>query len=184
MLDLGCGNGRLLTGIKAKVDYIGVDFSETLLKEAKKLHPGKKFIQGDISQDEVWQKIGQQQFEAIFCVATLHHLPSREQHLKVLREIKQHLMDDGFAYISVWNLWQKRYLKYHLDLKTKTRNWRWIYVPFMSKWKRFCFSFDKAYLARLILNAGLKIEKLFYAGKAGQETKVLEGRNLVAVVKK
>ena len=37
ILDLGCGNGRLLEFFKdKKVDYIGTDFSEKLIEIAKK----------------------------------------------------------------------------------------------------------------------------------------------------
>lgn len=183
VLDLGCGNGRLLTGVKAKIDYLGVDFSKTLLEEARKLHPREIFIQGDIAEEEVWDKVGRRKFEAIFCIATLHHLPTREQQLFVLRKIKERLKKGGFVYISVWNLWQKRYLKYHLDLKTKSQNWRWLYVPFMKKWRRFCFAFNRAYLAELMQEAGFKIERLFYADREGEESDFLRGRNLVGVGK-
>jgi len=184
VLDLGCGNGRLLTGIKTEVNYLGIDFSKTLLSEAKKLHPNYKFIQGNIVDDQLWQEIGETKFDAIFCVATLHHLSDKKQHLKVLREIEKHLKNNGFAYISVWNLWQKKYLKYHLDLKTKIRNPRWVYIPFMKRWRRFCFTFDKAYLVSLINQTNLKIKKVFYADKVGQKTSWWQGRNLVIVVTK
>jgi len=40
VLDLGCGNGRLLNALKdKKIDYIGVDNSEKLLLEAQTLYP-------------------------------------------------------------------------------------------------------------------------------------------------
>ncbi len=184
VLDLGCGNGRLLTGIKVEVEYLGVDFSKTLLQEAKKLHPKKQFVEADITSSEFWKSLGSKTFDAIFCVATLHHLPKSDQHLKVLKGIEKHLSKKGFAYISVWNLWQKKYLKYHLDLKTKIRNPRWVYVPFMNRWQRFCFAFNKAYLASLINKTNLKIEKIFYADKDGKVTDNLKGRNLVVIVRK
>jgi len=43
ILDLGCGNGRLLNFLKnKKIEYIGVDNSEKLLLEAQKQYPEYK----------------------------------------------------------------------------------------------------------------------------------------------
>lgn len=182
VLDLGCGNGRLLTGIKAEVEYLGVDFSETLIEEARKLHPQEKFVLGDITSSETWKKINGK-YDAIFCVATLHHLPERKQHLYVIRQAKKHLKRSGVLYISVWNLWNKRYWVYHLrSVGMKLRNWRWLRVPFAGKWERFCFAYDKRYLSRLVKDAGLEIEELYYSDGKGGKSGIFGGRNLVAVV--
>ncbi len=183
VLDLGCGNGRLLTGIKTEIDYLGIDFSETLLREARKLHPRAEFKQGDITDQKLWQEIGALKFKAIFCLATLHHLPKKKQHLIVLKEIKNHLQKGGFAYISVWNLWQRRYWRHHFDWKIKIKNPRWVYIPFMNRWQRFCFAFDKSYLSSLVKSVGFNIERVFYADAMGKETDFIKGRNLVIVVR-
>ena len=136
VLDLGCGNGRLLTGIKRKVDYLGIDFSKTLVGEAKRLHKGKKFVVADISKPEAWAKLPQ--YDAIFCVATLHHVPERKQQLYIMRKFKKHLKESGFACITVWNLLQKRYLGNHMrNLGLKMQNPRWLKVPFAGNWERF-----------------------------------------------
>lgn len=184
VLDLGCGNGRLLTGLANDVRYTGVDFSTTLLSEAKKIHPKHKFLYGDISKPGSWKKLGRSKYDGIFCIATLHHLPERKQQLYVLKEAKERLKQDGFLYISVWNLWQWKYLGFQAkSMGMKIHNMRWVSIPFANKWKRFCFSFDKPYMAELIDNAGLKIEKLYYANKYGEESAVSEGRNLVVTAR-
>jgi 2-polyprenyl-3-methyl-5-hydroxy-6-metoxy-1,4-benzoquinol methylase len=159
VLDVGCGNGRLLTGIKAKVSYLGIDFSKTLLNEAKTLHPKAKFAYGDITKTEVWKNLSK--FDAVFCVAVLHHLPTKEQQLFVLTQIKNHLKTGGFAYISVWNLWQTGFAKHHLRLDSlflKLVNWRWLYFPFQNRHKRFCTALDLTYLKSFAKETGFTVK--------------------------
>jgi 2-polyprenyl-3-methyl-5-hydroxy-6-metoxy-1,4-benzoquinol methylase len=184
VLDLGCGNGRLLTGLKADLDYMGIDFSSNLISSAKKFHPGKKFIRGDITQVETWNQLPK--FDAIFCVAVLHHLPQRDQHLFVFKQAGKHLKKNGFLFLSVWNLWQLNRLGHHFkngSLKLKLTNWRFINTLFQHKWQMFCFAFDKKYLGKLTLEAGFKEYDIFYADKKGVKTGMLKGRNLCAFIK-
>jgi 2-polyprenyl-3-methyl-5-hydroxy-6-metoxy-1,4-benzoquinol methylase len=96
VLDLGCGNGKLVTGLPEYVTYIGTDFSETLLDEARALHPKYEFRYGDVLDPNDWIKLGQ--YDAVFCVAVLHHIPSRDNQLYVLKEIKKHLKPGGFMF--------------------------------------------------------------------------------------
>lgn len=182
VLDLGCGNGRLLTGLPENIHYTGVDFSTTLLGIARKLHPTRRFIYGDISKPSVWREIGEARYDAIFSIATLHHIPERSQQLYILRQVRKKLRKNGLVYISVWNLWQWRYLNFQLkSIRMKTRNIRWVNIPFANKWERFCFSFDKSYMRELVNNAGLKIEKIYYADKMGEKSEVRSGKNLVVI---
>lgn len=182
ILDLGCGNGRLLTGIKANVEYVGVDFSKTLLDEALKLHPKRRFVRGDISKPSSWKKLGRGKYDAIFCVATLHHVPEHKQQLYVLKQAKTYLKKGGFVFVSAWNLWQFRYAKHHLQhVGMKLKNVRWLSVPFARKWDRFCFAFDKAYMAKLMLDAGLEVEDVYYSDGEGGKTDAFQGKNIVGV---
>jgi len=115
VLDLGCGNGRLLEALKdKKIEYLGVDNSEELIKLAQKNYPGYKFIVADILNLE---NIESQKFDYIFCLATLQHLPSQDLRIKVLREIKLLLSDQGQIVISNWNMWAQRKYRF-LILKT------------------------------------------------------------------
>ena len=49
VLELGCGNGHLLAGLKPNRG-VGLDISENLIKDAKKDYPDLKFYQGDIEK--------------------------------------------------------------------------------------------------------------------------------------
>jgi len=51
LLDVGCGNGRLLASLSTKLgsfEYLGVDASLGMIEEAKKLHPEHTFTVCDM----------------------------------------------------------------------------------------------------------------------------------------
>ena len=163
VLDVGCGNGRLLLGLPKNVKYTGLDISQTLLAEAAKAHPKHKFLETDITKESAWKHLPL--FDYIFCVAVLHHLPTLKDQLFVLDQIKKHLKPQGKVLITAWNLWQSKYLKHHLSLKSinvkcKMRNVKCLYVPFQGQ-PRFCFAYTTPYLRSLLKQArfNLKIHK-------------------------
>lgn len=113
VLDLGCGNGRLYQAFKEKkITYLGIDFSEELLKIAKKNYPQGKFLLADITEEKTYKKIGT--FDICFCIAVLYHLPSPTLQLKVLKNVYQVLKEEGILVLSVWNLWNKNFWLLHL----------------------------------------------------------------------
>lgn len=159
ILDLGCGNGRLLSVLNPAVDYLGIDFSKTLLKEAVKNYPGFTFRYGDITDKTTWEKLVK--YDAIFCLAVFHHLTVAQQK-SVLNQISSHLASDGVALISVWRLWQKKFLKYHLkSWRIKLFNWHYLYVPFQHNSQRFCNAQTVTELTIIFQNQGLKIVEQF-----------------------
>lgn len=171
MLDVGCGNGKLLTGLPEGVSYLGTDFSETMLSEARKLHPGAEFRYADVLSSADWEKLGI--YDAIFCVALLHHIPEREVQIEVLRQMYQHLKPGGLLYLTVWNLWQERFLQYHLETHVE--------VPYNKKWKRYCVAYELPDMMKLMQEAGWVVEEIFYADKEGRVTEITRGENLVVV---
>lgn len=180
VLDLGCGNGKLVTGLPSGVDYLGTDFSETLLNEARQLHPDHEFKYGDVLNPKDWKELDI--YDAIFCVAVLHHVPKRENQVYVLKEIKQHLKQDGFVFLTVWNLWQERFLQYHLESHVE--------VPYTQdlpagrqEWKRYCVAYELPEMVSLCSDAGLEVEEIFYADKDGNKSDIQNGENLVLVAK-
>jgi SAM-dependent methyltransferase len=152
VLDVGCGNGRLLLGLPETVEYTGIDFSTTLLEKAVENHPFAHFLEGDITKPEAWQ--GLPKFDYIFSIAVIHHLASRKEQLFLLKQIKDHLKLGGKCLITAWNLWQPKLLKHHLDFKTKVYNHHFVYIPFQGK-PRFHFAHTKPYLEGLLREVGL-----------------------------
>ena len=174
VLDVGCGNGRLVSGLPNGVKYTGFDFSKTLLAEAKKQFPGQRFLYGDVLDKSIWEKLGT--YDAVFCVAVLHHIPERQQQVAMLKHIRKHLAPKGFFYLTVWNLWQEKYVQYHLGEKN------WAQVPYLDR-ERFCVAFDVQSLTDVLSEAGWKIDELFYADYHGKKSDVIHGQNLVAVAR-
>lgn len=173
VLDIGCGNGKLVSGLPKGVEYLGTDFSKTLLSEAIKLYPDNKFVFGNVVESSHWKGLGK--YDAIFCVAVLHHIPERDQQVYVLKEMKKHLKKDGFAYVTVWNLWQEKFLQFHLEDHVE--------VPYNGKWKRYCVAFDLPMMMDLCQEAGLDVQEVFYADQTGAKADIVTGQNLVVVAR-
>ena len=155
VLDLGCGNGRALLGLPKDIKYTGVDISSNLLLAAKAAHPNHIFIEGDITQEKTWNRLPKA--DHIICIAVIHHIASSKEHQFVLKQIKKHLNPEGKVLITAWNLWQKKYLKRHLDLKTKLQNLHHVYITFQGK-PRFHYAFTTSYLKRLSRSSNLKLQ--------------------------
>lgn len=159
VLDVGCGEGRLLQGIKTS-SYTGIDFSPTLLEIAKKRYPKRKFLFRDVTTQKGWK--GLKEFDKVFCVAVIHHLTTKKEQLFVMKQIKKHLKKDGIAYISIWNLWQRKFWGEHLkSAAKKTKNWRAVEIPFrQGKEKRLYVALGKRRLKKLAKEAGLTIREI------------------------
>ena len=173
ILDIGCGNGKLISGLPKGVSYLGTDFSQTLLAEAKLLYPGYDFCFGNAIEPDHWEGLGM--YEAIFCVAVLHHIPERAQQVYILTEAKKHLKKGGFLYLTVWNLWQEKFAQYQIDDHFE--------VPYNKKWIRYCVAFDVQTLTDILTEAGFNVEEMFYAGQDGGRADMINGQNLVVVAR-
>jgi len=170
LLDVGCGNGRLLEALNGKkIDYLGIDNSEALVKIARNNYPDKKFIGGDILN--LKQTPGNN-FDYIFCLAVLQHIPSKELRQQALEQLKAKLASEGQLIISVWNLWRnKRYrplLFKNYWLKITGRN-QLDFNDLLFPWKnnqgrelseRYYHAFTKKELKKLARLANLRIKSL------------------------
>jgi len=106
ILDLGCGNGRLLEIFKGRqIDYFGLDSSEKLIEIAEKEYPKNRFGVGDILHLPFPNNF----FNKVFTIRTLHHIPSEKFRLQALREIKRVLKPGGILILTVWNAWGSKY---------------------------------------------------------------------------
>ena len=174
ILDVGCGNGRLLEIIgKKEIDYLGVDSSQELINIARQRFPRNKFAVGDILD---LGQIKDIDFNYVFCVAVFHHLPGRDLRIKALKQLKNKVSPDGRIILTVWNLWPQRkfrklILKFVL-LKLIKKNPRWsrvgkmdwgdiVFAGLNAQAQRYYHAFTKLGLRKIIKKAGLKIEKLY-----------------------
>ncbi|MBU4216491.1 class I SAM-dependent methyltransferase [Candidatus Parcubacteria bacterium] len=171
MLDAGCGNGRLLEAFAGKkIKYLGIDQSENLITLAQKQYPESEFAVADILD---LGKINELDFDFVYSIAVLHHLPDQELRINALRQMKNKIKDDGRIIISAWNLWANK--------KNKKLIWKYFFLKLIGKnkmdfgdilfhWKneaedvskkRYYHAFTKWELTRLVKKSGLKIEKLY-----------------------
>lgn len=176
VLDVGCGNGRLYQMLKnKKIDYLGLDFSEKLITEAKMRFPKAKFKVGDLTKETTWRKLNNK-FDFVFCVAVFHHLPTKKIRNRLVESIWQSLKPEGQIFITVWNLWQKKYFKHNftarsLKLKWRLKDLRAFYLPYIFFLKggkkrtvyRFLYLFSKNELEKFFLSKFL-IEKCWNSG--------------------
>ncbi len=171
VLDAGCGNGRLLQAFQDKqVNYIGVDSSEKLIELARKNHPGEDFRVENILN---LGKIPEINFDFVFCIAVLHHLPGKRMQVDTLRQLKNKIKKDGKIIITVWNLWKRKEFKKiiwkYFALKLIKKN-KMDFGDILFEWKdrkgtkrsqRYYHAFTKRELKRIAKKAGLKKEKIY-----------------------
>ena len=186
ILDIGCGNGRLLEAFgNKKVNYLGVDNSEKLINLARENRQSsignrqsaivnQKFLIGDILD---LGKIPEMNFNYVFSIALFHHLPGNDSRIAALRQLKNKVSENGKIIIVVWNLWSqpkllKLILKFSL-LKLIKKNLpagRMDFGDILFDWKnpsgqaqsrRYYHAFTKIGLKKIIKKAGLKIDKIY-----------------------
>ncbi len=180
ILDVGCGNGRLLGAFKGKnISYVGVDNSEKLIKLAKcqssKFQiPNSKFQIFDILE---LSKLPQINFNYVFCVAMLQHIPGKDLQIAALKQLKNKISGDpsansgrgGKIIITVWNLWEQKklrklifkFLMLKLIGKNKMNFGDILFTGFNQKSQRYYHAFRKRELKKIIKKAGLRIDKIY-----------------------
>ncbi|WP_322508091.1 class I SAM-dependent methyltransferase [Anaerolinea sp.] len=110
-LDIGCGSGALAVewlqrGRKSR--YIGMDFSEVLLEEARRavsvLHAGEQvtFLHGDLTDPDWHLAVQDIPLQGILAFAVLHHIPSHDLRLALLRTVHSLLSPGGWFVHSEW----------------------------------------------------------------------------------
>lgn len=110
VLDAGCGNGRLLQALESKnIRYVGFDSSQNLIDLARVNFggSGREFLAADILD---FDKLGLGRFDWIFSIAVIHHLPTKEERLQALYNLRQSLESRGRLVISVWRPWGEQRL--------------------------------------------------------------------------
>jgi SAM-dependent methyltransferase len=98
-------------------------------------------------------------FEALFFIASLHHLETFEERLNVLKEATKILLPGGKIYMTNWNLLSEQNQKY---LSSKTLEYPDGSADFSIKigeYQRFYHSFSFAEYQKLAQESGLQFEK-------------------------
>ncbi len=175
ILDLGCGNGRLgkfLFEKKVVGSYVGVDFSEEMLRIAKEYVPGD-FWQRDLSAPGALRNLGY--FDAVISIALLQHIPSRERRVDFLRQAAGALKPRAKLILSTWQFLSSS------RQRRKIVAWNVVGIDeseleegdYLMSWQRngsayrYVNQIDEDGLKKLAVAAGLKVVDCYYSD--GQE---------------
>ena len=163
VLDLGCGNGRLLQIFKdIKINYTGADNSEKLIAIAKKTYPSATFLVADTLQ----LPFPSGSFDKIYSIAVLHHIPSGELRHQFIQEAKRVLKPDGLLILTVWDLWRGRGRKLNFKygilkiLRLSRLDFKDVFVPWAKKYQRYVHCFTKKELVNLTEKAGFQVKEM------------------------
>ena len=162
MLDLGCGNGRLIKVLEDSqmpYDYTGLDFSEELIQTAKKKYPKHKFEVADMREVDYPEA----SFDFIFLVASFHHLKSKTERQVMLDNIHYWLKPNGYLFMTNWNLFQKKYRQYFFKNIFDKKSWNDVFVPYTlpngrEKHWRYYHSFTTSELTGLLKSANFSLK--------------------------
>ena len=183
ILDIGCGNGRLLNLFENKeIDYTGIDSSKELIEIAKKNYSNERnFIHGNALSLPFQNKT----FDTVFSIAVLHHVPSKKFRTCFVTEANRVLKPKGTLVLTVWNIWQWRFLKTHILHTIKKLVGRSdldlgdTIISFgQKKRQRYVHAFTKRSLCRLLEKNGFTVSSI-------KETQRRSGyANLVVIAQK
>jgi len=183
VLDLGCGNGwfaRELAERGHHGTYLGLDFSLPLLRDAESSTGdfSAKFKEIDLTQLSAFsdQLLAVTHWSLVTAFATLHHIPSVEIRVDILRTVHQLLQPGGLFIHSNWQFLNSE------KLKSRIRDWSKAGLSpndvdqndYLLDWRsggeglRYVHHFDKAELTELAQTTGFQVKEVFYSdGETG-----------------
>lgn len=182
ILDLGCGNGepaRELARRGHRGSYLGVDFSLPLLQDAKSQPEGfsARFLETDLTQLSKSKSLLESgQWDVITAFAAMHHIPSTEIRLDILRTIHALLADHGKFILSNWQFLNSE------KLKARIKPWKEATLQesevdpgdYLLDWRsggeglRYVHHFSESELSLLAAGAGFIVHETFYSdGETG-----------------
>lgn len=177
ILDLGCGNGRLVEVLNdLKVEYTGVDSSDTMISIAKIKYPSLKFQTIDFLN----LPFPDNHFDKIYCLAVFHHIPSVEYRIKFLKEIRRTLKKDGQLILTVWNLLIKAEVVYLIIINTLKKiiflnplDYKDILLPFKRSKDnnladRYLHCFTKNELSKLLARSGFELIEIYLQNRGNK----------------
>jgi SAM-dependent methyltransferase len=183
VLDLGCGNGELARALAKRGHrgrYLGLDFSPPLLREAGS-QPGAfpaKFRQGDLTKlPEMQEQLAiPGGWSVITAFAVLHHIPSLDLRLNILRVVHELLERAGSFIHSNWQFLNSEKLSQRIQpWESASLSPSWLDAgDYLLDWRsggkglRYVHHFDEKELGELARASDFRVVDTFYSdGEAG-----------------
>lgn len=198
VLDLGCGNGRFLHYIaKKKIEYVGLDISEQLIKlaswrvrELAGCAAEYEFVVGDLAS----LPFNDSSFDVVISIATLHHIPSKKLRQKSFQKIAGVLKPGGVFIMTYWNMWEKSRVALVIKniIKKIFGRSKLDFFDSMRPWKdpqgktqveRYNHAFTLTEVCKLARESGLIVMEKKYV-KKGKKSNFWDGFNGVLIAKK
>jgi tRNA (uracil-5-)-methyltransferase TRM9 len=183
ILDLGCGNGEFARELAKRGHrgaYLGVDFSLPLLRDAESQPAGfsATFMEADLTrlQEFLDQLSVGRVWSVITAFAVLHHIPSDEIRLDILRTVHDLLAKDGMFIHSNWQFLNSE------KLQARIKPWEYAAVQgsevdagdYLLDWRsggeglRYAHHFSESELSALAKATGFRVQNTFYSdGESG-----------------
>ncbi len=184
VLDVGCGNARLLQAlarafpVEQPIVYWGIEADAALLARAQEAcadYPQgtAQALPGDLLQPDFGLAPGvlPGSFAVVACFAVLHHIPSAHLRVQALRNLAGHLAPEGRLLLSTW--------QFHQSERLRNRIAPWAAIGLtqddvepggaLLPWDqgvhalRYAHAITPDELAALAAQAGLLIETTFFA---------------------
>lgn len=108
ILDIGCGNGRLAPRLdreKLRMTYLGIEAIPGLVEIARNQCEHLKTIRATFRVMDITERnwnTNLQDFDIAVALAVLHHIPSIELRVQVLRDIRSALKSNGKLIMTNW----------------------------------------------------------------------------------
>jgi SAM-dependent methyltransferase len=109
VLDLGCGNGRLLTylqgGSPRALEYLGTDSCAALLASAERRFEGRAeacFRRAELFDEHGAPALPDQAFDLVALLGVLHHVPSERARRALVQAALARLAPGGVLVLTVW----------------------------------------------------------------------------------
>jgi tRNA (uracil-5-)-methyltransferase TRM9 len=188
VLDVGCGNGRLallLDRERPGASYVGVDAAEELIEVARArtgqlTHISTEFRVTDVTRPG-WggalsgpapSALLRTGFDCAVALAVLHHVPSFDLRMEVLREVATLLEPGGCLILSTWQFLDSPRMRRKIVEWAEVGIAREVLEPgdYLLDWKRggrglrYCHLVDEAEVERLAAGSGLRVRETFRAG--------------------
>lgn len=182
VLDIGCGSGRFYPLVEDRHGrYTGIDYSGSLINEARRHHGRAEFLLGDATK----LPFADNTFDIAYSFAVIHHIPGNELRRQFVREAARVLRPGGTFILSAWQLWNMRHVgrifltAFQSLSRLSPLDPGDVVLTFgKNKEPRYMHAFTSRGLAGLLRNEGFHIEGVDVIGRRSGE------RNIIVVAKK